>query len=64
MRTCPRCKITKPLTEEYFYVLRPRQVHDPMRWQSYCRDCWVSINAANKQRRKIFEYLREHRTAI
>jgi hypothetical protein len=57
IRVCPKCSVAKPLSVDYFYIARPRGKHKTPGWQSYCKDCWKEINAENKMRRKISEYL-------
>lgn len=49
-KICPKCLIAKELTEENFYVARPREGHNKVGWQSGCKDCWKQINKANKKR--------------
>jgi hypothetical protein len=54
MRLCTKCGISKPQTEEFFYPFHPaRYCPSEKHWQSYCKCCWVDINAANKLRRKL-----------
>lgn len=50
-RLCPRCGNRYPLTTEYWYPARKLD-RDKTTWQSYCRNCWVGINFANKTRRR------------
>jgi hypothetical protein len=49
MQRCNRCEIEKPLTEEFFYVLKARKKHPTDGWQSHCKECWQEINRENKK---------------
>lgn len=51
-KVCTNCTHEKPLTEDYWYIARPREGHPSQGWQSFCRQCWRDKNKANKQRRK------------
>lgn len=53
MRICPKCGEEKELSEEYFYLARPRVGHKKQGWQSYCRECWKIINRDNKLKLKV-----------
>lgn len=53
LRLCTRCNEKKEESEEYFYIARPSGPHKKSGWQSYCKECWKEINAANKLRRKL-----------
>lgn len=48
---CPNCNQDLPLTEEFFYPNRKKE-RVKVGWQSYCRDCWPTVNRRNKENRK------------
>lgn len=52
VKTCSKCLVPKPLTEEFFYRARPTATHKKGGWQSHCRTCWKGINKLNKCRIK------------
>ena len=51
-KLCPRCGQEKELNEDNFYPARPRKNHKKAGWQSFCRLCWKSVNAEQRERRK------------
>jgi hypothetical protein len=55
-KKCKKCGVKKPLTVEYWYPIRPRKGHKKAGWQSHCKMCWIDINKANKERRKLAHY--------
>lgn len=52
-KVCPKCGKEKTLTEDNFYLARPRMGHKKAGWQSYCKACWKQINLNNKLRIKL-----------
>lgn len=52
-KDCGKCGHSFPLLDDFWYRARPTVTHPRGGWQSNCKDCWKSVNKANKEKRRL-----------